>query len=62
MTCVLTAVKNGSLGLAAVFSSCAPVLLLPLLWIRTGEKPQLSSWISALTVLSGTALIFLEKM
>ncbi len=62
MTCVLTAVKNGSLGLAAVFSSCAPVLLLPLLWLRTGEKPKMSSWISSLTVLLGTTLIFLEKM
>ncbi len=61
MTCVLAAVQNGSLGLVAVLSSCAPVLLLPLIWIQTKKKPQTSSWIAAIIVLLGTAVIFLEN-
>lgn len=60
MTCVLAAVSNGNLGLVAVLSSCAPVLLLPLMWFYYHKKPQKSSWFAAIIVLIGTAVIFLE--
>ena len=39
MTLILKALQHGSAGLVGMLSSVSPVLLLPLLWWRTGQRP-----------------------
>ena len=58
MTLMLFAVDNGSIGLAAIFSSCSPVMILPIMWVYYHRRPQLSSWFAAVAVVAGTAVIF----
>ena len=37
-----------------------PVLILPVLWVVTGERPPAASWAGALIAVTGMALIFLR--
>jgi drug/metabolite transporter (DMT)-like permease len=34
------------------------VIILPLLWLRTGQRPTLTSWTGAALAVVGLALIF----
>jgi drug/metabolite transporter (DMT)-like permease len=36
------------------------VIILPLLWLRTGERPANGAWLGALLVVAGMALIMLR--
>ena len=35
-----------------------PVIILPLLWLRTGQRPSGKSWAGAALAVAGMALIF----
>ena len=41
-------------------SATSPVMILPLLWLRTGQRPTLMSLTGALLAVAGLALIFLR--
>jgi uncharacterized membrane protein len=58
MTTLLFALAHGQTGLVATLSSTSPIMILPLLWLRTKERPALGAWIGAAIAIAGIALIF----
>ncbi|MGV8955068.1 MAG: DMT family transporter [Cypionkella sp.] len=58
MTLFLYALQDGKTGIIATLSATSPVIILPLLWIRTGQRPSGLSWTGALLAVAGLALIF----
>ncbi|WP_033135419.1 DMT family transporter, partial [Aeromonas finlandensis] len=57
MTLILVALRQGGVGMVAILSSTTPVLLLPLLWWHSGERPSVAAWAGALIATLGTALV-----
>ena len=57
VTLLLFALSGGKVGIVSILSATTPALLLPLLWIRTGERPAAGAWIGAALVVIGSALI-----
>ncbi|MCF5860549.1 DMT family transporter [Aeromonas veronii] len=57
MTLILMALRQGEVGMVAILSSTTPVLLLPLLWWHSGERPSIAAWAGALIATLGTALV-----
>ena len=41
-----------------LLSATSPVIILPLIWLRTGQRPARGAWGGALIVIVGMALIF----
>ena len=58
MTLILYALGRGDVGIVATLSATTPVIMLPIMWIRTKERPAIGAWIGALIVVFGTGLIF----
>lgn len=58
MTLFLYALQGGKTGIIATLSATSPVIILPLLWLRTGQRPSGLSWCGALLAVAGLALIF----
>lgn len=58
MTLVLFALRGGEVGIVSTLSATTPALILPLLWIKTGEAPAPAAWLGALLVIAGSALLF----
>ncbi|MBX2869156.1 MAG: DMT family transporter [Acidiferrobacterales bacterium] len=56
---LLWAFANGDVGIASVLSATTPVMILPVLWLRTRERPALGAWIGASIAVCGTAAIIL---
>ncbi|MFE0016082.1 DMT family transporter [Mesorhizobium sp. NPDC059054] len=59
MTLLLFALSGGKVGIVSTLSATSPVLILPLLWLRTGERPAAGAWAGAALVVAGMALIFM---
>ena len=59
MTLLLYALAGGKVGIVSTLSATSPVLILPLLWLRTGQRPGGGAWAGAALVVAGMALIFL---
>lgn len=60
MTLLLFALSRFETGIVATLGATVPVMLLPLIWIQTGERPSISAWVGALVVVTGTALILIQ--
>lgn len=60
MTLLLFALSGGKVGIVSTISATTPVIILPMLWFRTGERPAGGAWIGALLVVAGMALILLR--
>lgn len=60
MTLVLYALAGGKVGIVSTLSATSPVLILPMLWLRTGQRPTAASWLGAAIACAGMALIFLR--
>jgi drug/metabolite transporter (DMT)-like permease len=58
MTLFLYALQGPETGIVATLSATSPVIILPLLWLRTGQRPTLTSWTGAGLAVIGLALIF----
>lgn len=58
MTLILFALKGGQVGIVSTLSATTPVLVLPLLWWKTGERPALAAWAGAGMVIAGSGMIF----
>ena len=56
-TLLLSAFANGPVGQATILSATTPIMMLPLLWITTRERPGMGSWIGAIVAFAGTALL-----
>jgi drug/metabolite transporter (DMT)-like permease len=58
MTLFLYALQGSQTGIIATLSATSPVIILPLLWLRTGQRPTGKSWAGAALAVTGLALIF----
>lgn len=58
MTLILYALSGGKVGVISTLSATTPAILLPMLWLRTGEIPAPGAWVGAGLVLVGSAMIF----
>ena len=58
MTLFLFALQGSKTGIIATLSATSPVIILPLLWLRTGQRPTATSWLGAAMAVAGLALIF----
>jgi drug/metabolite transporter (DMT)-like permease len=61
MTLLLFALSQGDAGVVATLSATTPVLILPLLWWRTGVRPPGIAWSGAAVAVVGTALIAIAR-
>lgn len=60
MTLLLFALSGGKVGIVSTLSATSPVMILPMLWLRTGERPAGGAWAGAALVVVGMALIFVR--
>ena len=60
MTLFLYALQGSQTGIIATLSATSPVIILPLLWLRTGQRPSTVSFIGAGLAVLGLGLIFLR--
>lgn len=58
MTLFLYALQGSKTGIIATLSATSPVIILPLLWLRTGQRPSGLSFCGAFLAVLGLALIF----
>ncbi len=58
MTLFLYALQGSQTGIIATLSATSPVIILPLLWLRTGQRPSATSWAGGALAVAGLALIF----
>jgi drug/metabolite transporter (DMT)-like permease len=54
----LYALRSYDAGIVAVLSSMAPVVMLPMIWIMSGDPPPLSAWLGAILAVLGAGIIF----
>ncbi len=60
MTLFLYALQGSQTGIVTTLSATSPVLILPLLWLRTGQRPTALSALGAAVAVMGLALLFLR--
>jgi drug/metabolite transporter (DMT)-like permease len=60
MTLLLFALSGGEVGIVSTLSATSPVIVLPMLWAVTGERPAAGAWVGAALVVIGMALIFMR--
>ncbi|MEI2686125.1 MAG: DMT family transporter [Cypionkella sp.] len=58
VTLFLYALQGSKTGIIATLSATSPVIILPLLWLRTAQRPSGLSWCGAAVAVCGLALIF----
>lgn len=59
MSLLMAALATGNVGIVSTLSSMTPVVILPMVWLRTGVAPQASAWAGAALAVAGTAFISL---
>jgi len=57
MSLNMAALARGKVGIVSTLSSMTPVVILPMVWIRTGVAPPRRAWAGALLAAVGTACI-----
>jgi drug/metabolite transporter (DMT)-like permease len=53
----LVALPTAGAGVAAVLGSAAPVLILPMIWVASRNKPPIGAWVGAGLVFAGVSLL-----
>lgn len=59
MSLLMAALAHGNVGVVSTLSSMTPVVILPMVWARTGTVPPPLAWAGATLAVIGTALISL---
>jgi drug/metabolite transporter (DMT)-like permease len=59
MSLLMAALGHGNVGIVSTLSSMTPVMILPMVWARTGRAPSATAWAGAALAVAGTALISL---
>jgi drug/metabolite transporter (DMT)-like permease len=59
MSLLMAALAHGNVGIVSTLSSMTPVVILPMVWLRSGRPPSLNAWLGAGLAVVGTALISL---
>ncbi|PWE56454.1 hypothetical protein DEM27_08655 [Metarhizobium album] len=57
MSLLMAALNTGNVGIVSTLSSMTPVVILPMVWLRSGQMPRLHAWGGAALAVIGTALI-----
>ncbi|MBD1566525.1 DMT family transporter [Vibrio sp. S12_S33] len=57
MTLILYALREGNVGMVALLSSTTPIMLLPILWLYTKQRPNRFAWCGALIAVLGTGIL-----
>ncbi|EOV7449141.1 DMT family transporter [Vibrio vulnificus] len=57
MTLILYALREGNVGMVALLSSTTPIMLLPILWFYTKQRPNRYAWLGAFVAVTGTAIL-----
>lgn len=57
MSLLMAALHRGDVGIVSTLSSVTPVVILPMVWLRTGEAPSGTAWLGALLAIAGTGFI-----
>lgn len=60
MTLLLFALSGGKVGIVSTLSATTPVIILPMLWMKTRDVPAPGAWAGAALVVVGMALILLK--
>ncbi len=60
MSLLVWGVGNANVGIVTTLSAVVPVLILPALWITTGQRPAIGAWLGAILVVVGASLIILH--
>lgn len=60
MTLLLFALSGGNVGVVSTLSATSPVIILPMLWLKTRERPAGGAWVGAALVVIGMGFIFLR--
>ncbi len=55
---LLYAFSIGDVGIASILSSTQAVMMLPVIWWKTRQRPSAGAWLGALLVVAGMAVIF----
>jgi drug/metabolite transporter (DMT)-like permease len=58
MTLLLFGLARGEAGIVTTLAATTPVMMLPLLWAKTRERPAVGSWIGAMLTVIGSAILF----
>ncbi|MDE2384460.1 MAG: DMT family transporter [Alphaproteobacteria bacterium] len=61
MVLLMAALKSGNVGIVSTLSSMTPIVILPMVWVRTGRRPGMAAWAGAFIAIMGTALISLNS-
>ena len=59
MSLLMAALAHGNVGTVSTLSSMTPVVILPMVWLRSGIAPPHRSWVGAFLAVAGSALISL---
>ncbi|TPM38629.1 EamA family transporter [Mesorhizobium sp. B2-3-4] len=59
MSLIMAALAGGKVGIVSTLSSLSPVLVLPMVWLRTRSRPPAPAWAGAVLAFAGTSLIAL---
>jgi drug/metabolite transporter (DMT)-like permease len=59
MSLLLAALRGGDVGIVSTLSSMTPIVILPMVWLRSRQRPHLLAWGGAALAIAGTALISL---
>jgi drug/metabolite transporter (DMT)-like permease len=59
MSLLMAALASGKVGVVSTLSSMTPVVILPMVWIRSGKAPPLLAWVGAALAVIGTGFISL---
>jgi drug/metabolite transporter (DMT)-like permease len=57
MSFLMAALARGDVGIVSTLSSTTPILILPMLWAMTGNRPSPAAWAGAILAVAGVALI-----
>lgn len=57
MTLILVALQGGHVATVGMLSALTPVLVLPLIWATTRQRPTLAGWVGAIISVAGSILI-----
>lgn len=57
MSLLMGALQTGSVGIVSTLSSMTPVVILPMVWLRSGKMPKPAAWGGAALAIVGIALI-----
>ena len=55
---LLYAYSVGGIGIASILSSTQAVMMLPIIWLKTKQRPTLGAWIGAILVVVGLGLMY----